>query len=421
VAALVIGIGGLLLKQPWMDNISLAAWFTVMMVYLGDGGLELFRQFSEWREVNLKIQYAGSQGRTFDLRPQREYVLARRGQGTTIYPAFPRGLLLRSGADTPTETVLRGDDGTSLLPLGSISNVLTVRGNETGEYLVYSSDEHGFHNPPDIWSLPRLKIAAVGDSFVQGESVRSESNMIAIIRARVPATLNLGHGGNGPLSELATILEYLPQRRPEIVLWVFCEENDIQEDLEREKRSDLMMGYLETPARIQRLDRRQPEIDEKLRRYFELQLNSSDTERSSGSRLRNWLALHELAFAVSAFRNLPPEDFVLFQRVLAAAKNAVSSWNGSLLLVYLPVQGNIKPGSFGLGPRSSARRTREHVLQICSALAIPVLDLEKRFAEEPSRRRDYFYPYHAHFTEKGYRRAGELVLDELQKQRLLGR
>jgi hypothetical protein len=289
--------------------------------------------------------------------------------------------------------------------------VETIRGNETGAFLVYPSDEHGFHNPHGIWRLPRLKIAAVGDSIVHGESVPSHSNMVATIRSDVAETLNLGHGGNGPLSALGTILEYLPSRGPKIVLWVFCPDNDINEDLEREKTSALLMSYLEDPPRLQHLESRQSEIDEKLRLYFESQMRAP--AQVSGFRLSNWLAIRELSLTLLQIQQEYNEDFQLYERVLAAAQKAVSSWDGTLVFVYMPSLVDMKST-----PRS--KRIREHVMRICSALSIPVLDLDQRFAADSAKHSEYFYPYSgAHFTEVGYRHAGKLVLEELSKHGLI--
>jgi len=80
---------------------------------------------------------------------------------------------------------------------------------------------------------------------------------------------------------------------------------------------------------------------------------------------------------------------------------------------------NVKRAPAGFDRSAHSQRIREQVLRICATLSIPILDIDNRFAAEPSHLLDYFYPYHGHFTEKGYQRAGELVLDELSKQRLL--
>ena len=61
-----------------------------------------------------------------------------------------------------------------LLPLGGVSNALTVLCNESGQYVTYESDEHGFRNPRGIWSSARADLAIVGQSFTQGYACRME-------------------------------------------------------------------------------------------------------------------------------------------------------------------------------------------------------------------------------------------------------
>ena len=82
---------------------------------------------------------------------------------------------------------------------------MTVLCNESGDYVTYHSDQHGFHNPKEVWQSSRVEIAAVGDSFVQGYCVPSDQNFVSLIRNRHPATLNLGMAGEAPLLMLATM------------------------------------------------------------------------------------------------------------------------------------------------------------------------------------------------------------------------
>ena len=42
-------------------------------------------------------------------------------------------------------------------------------------------------------------------------------------------TLALGIGNNGPLLELAILKEYAKKIKPEIIFWVYSEENDLLE------------------------------------------------------------------------------------------------------------------------------------------------------------------------------------------------
>ncbi len=316
----------------------------------------------EWREARrerrLKIEYAADRLAVFDLRSEEEFIRDLRGKGTEVYPVFARARL--AGA------------GLKVLPLGSIANVDTVLGNESGEYLVYRSDEHGFHNPPGRWGLERVDVALVGDGFAQGASVPSPSNLAAMIRLRYPATLNLGHAGNGPLSELGSLLEYLPARRPRVVLWAYSAAGDLTDDLEGEKRCEQLRGYLARPPRLQGLERRQAEID---------------------------AALKGLAYKRAARTPGAEPDFKTFSEALEIARDAVAEWGGRLAFVYLPER---RPSPY-----------RAETLEVCRRLGLPVLDIERRFAAEKDRFEDYFYSFGGHYTETGYRRAGQMIAEEL--------
>jgi hypothetical protein len=74
--------------------------------------------------------------------------------------------------------------------------------------------------------------------------------------------LNLGVWANGPLSELATLLEYVRPIRPKSVLWFYFEGNDVA-DLAEEKTNPIIMQYLERDS-SQNLPGRQNEIDQKI-------------------------------------------------------------------------------------------------------------------------------------------------------------
>src|SRR5262249_39122329 len=135
-------------------------------------------------------------------------------------------------------------DGVETLPHGGISNRATVYCNEAGEYVVYESDEHGFHNPKGIWGMDSMDVVALGDSFTQVSCVSSDNNFVSVIREHYPKTLNLGISGQGPLNMLATLKDYVPAVKPKLVLWFLYEGNDIA-DLFYEQQSQLLMCYLD--------------------------------------------------------------------------------------------------------------------------------------------------------------------------------
>ena len=123
--------------------------------------------------------------------------------------------------------------GEVVVPLGGVPNVPTaVWVTQSDEPDIYLSDRFGFRNPDKVWDTPHVRLAAVGDSFTFGAQSTIENSIVGRLRSLEPSTVNLGNGGNGPLTELATIREYLTPAKPEIVIW-FYYRNDLEQDLDR--------------------------------------------------------------------------------------------------------------------------------------------------------------------------------------------
>ena len=77
--------------------------------------------------------------------------------------------------------------------------------NEYGEYVVYESDEHGFRNPGYMGEAV-CRHHCAGDSYTHGVCVPTDKGFVATIRfSIVPAMINLGVNGHGPLTGLATL------------------------------------------------------------------------------------------------------------------------------------------------------------------------------------------------------------------------
>ncbi len=181
-----------------------------------------------------RIEVAKEIGVRFDARTKLAVIADLRSKGIEAYPYFAPIHLLTTKKNNP-KIAARAE----FLPLAGISNKVSVVCNETGEYMVYKNDEHGFHNPTGLWNSGRVGIAAVGDSFVQGFCVPSEKNFVALIRNRYPSTLNLGIAGQGPLMMLATIKEYARSVKPGTVLWFYHEESSLELFERREKLSPI--------------------------------------------------------------------------------------------------------------------------------------------------------------------------------------
>ena len=198
--------------------------------------------YLRWETTQDLWSVARRLGLPYDDRQRVEVVRDLRSAGQDAWPV-PFPIYLLGHADTQ-----------GLLPLGGVSGVPTVLFNEVGSYVTYRSDERGFRNPPGMWSVDGLQLAAVGDSYTQGMCVKDHESAIDLIRVAYPRTLNLGMSGDGPLLELATLKEYLPELRPPRVLWFYFEGNDLVLDLDMERKSRSLTAYLKPGHRQNLLD-----------------------------------------------------------------------------------------------------------------------------------------------------------------------
>lgn len=395
----ILLLAALLFRSAYRAAFAMSACATLAAIVAADVYLAMTDQ-----EV-VRPTYMGA-----DERSVRDMVRDLRHEGRQAYPVLGGRTLLSAAPDGRLHSRIT-IDGRETLPLGGIADALTVYCNEDGTYLIYASDEHGFHNPSGLWARPQLDIAAVGDSFAHGACVPSDRNMVAEVRRRFPAALNLGMAGNGPLSELAAIKEYLPQRRPRVVLWFYYEGNDVSKDLFIEQEAALLLAYLDQDF-AQGLEQRQPAIDEALIAEVEKVYDAGPAETPPVAaprvKLVDVLLLRHLRNALGmAVGNA---DIPLFRRVMAEADRTVSNWGGRLYFVYLPGQARY----LGLGGRIAQSGLRTRVLATVRDLGIPVIDIHVSFSDSPAPRAFF----QGHFTPEGYRLAAEAILARLAADRI---
>ncbi len=315
-------------------------------------------------------------------------------------------------------------DGKTIAPVASISSAKTVYCNETGEYLVYVSDEHGFHNPKGLYT-PEPDIMVVGDSMTQGACVKSEENAVARIREAVPRTINLGYADNGPLSELATLTEMAPPLRPKLVLWFYYEGNDL-EGLVDESNSPLLSPYLRKGF-SNGLFSRQGELDPALRKIADRRESAARGKKepllggedlalikaSAGSfftlrLLRSAMGLMDVGFNRAPAAVAQHPELPTLHRILSQAKELVESWNGKLVFVYLPEWQNFATPGF-------TRTDREPVLGVVRDAGVPVIDVLPAFKAHPDPLSLFPHRTYGHYNPEGYQLAAKTILDGLPR------
>lgn len=407
------------------------------------GGIFAYEAYAAWRRPR-RGNAAWLAGRSFDSRGLFETLQdERRKDPSAVSYVIPRALLTHHlvvehwEPEAVARTVQKDwgivVDGVRVLPLGGVSNRRTVFGNENGTRVIYESDEHGFNNPHGLWRAGDVQVAILGDSFSQGAAVAATATTAAHIRKRFPRTLNLGMSANGPLMEYAGLKEYVVSLRPPIVLWVYYS-NDLS-DMEVEKGAPILWRYLEDDDFRQGLASKQAGIDEALEAYLREvehetpprwppRLETYGLTRANTPLWLQDLVTTEDHSSLAAFVRLDgsiwiatkkflevnhfaePPDFDLFERILASARDVVTSWGGRLYFVYLP-------DIHHLDGRHPDVFSREPVLALVKRLSIPLIDVHQVFVDHPNPE-SLRVCYDSHANEAGYELHAKTILRALE-------
>ena len=303
-----------------------------------------------------------------------------------------------------------------LIPMGGISDKLTIACNQTGSFTSYKSDERGFNNPRGIWSSRQVKITALGQSFVQGFCAPAGKNFVDLVRKQYPATLNLGFSGEGPLKQLGAINEYLTNLRPEIVLWFYLEGIDL-EYLQYERKSQLAMRYMEDGF-DQGLISHQSDIDKALTSYSEAELFRGKAAHVEGppdnklktivdaikfNRVRSKLGL-VYGRQAETLSGLDNANIRLFGDILARANKRVGEWGGKLHLVYLPTWKRF-------GSRSPLLDQERALINTAArASNVSIVDTLQGFYAQKDPLSLFPFGVFGHYNEAGHRVVAEEVL-----------
>ncbi len=429
--SLAISVVLLRLSGDRGDTLGLALVATVFSLYLAEGGLWLLESAADPNKEICSATKDGldaiatrncvlalGEGRDFDTRSRLAVIEEMEASGQEAVPSVHTRHMAPSRAHWP------------FMPLGGVSNTLTVYCNETGEHITYVSDEYGFRNPPGLQDA-RADVALIGDSFTQGSCVHDDATIAGVVRKAVPATLNLGSNGNGPLMELATIKEYLSDPAPQTVFWMFYEGNDL-DNLDKAKQATELLAYLE-PGYSQGIRSRQPEVDARWHDYVEALRQEAVAQREVaqlqagiappgldwGERgVKPLLLLRRLrdlvAAAMSPHTGIQhPDNWDLLTQVMTEAKREVGSWGGELVVVYLPTWSR-----FGEQEAEQAPRTR--LLEFFDGLGLPTIDATETFAAQEDPLVLWPFRQPGHYTPEGYRLVADLLLDYLGSTTALG-
>lgn len=239
--------------------------FALLIFSLGSGAYlfnfileirESHNQKQAYREIHV-AKNRRSPKKKFDARTKLQVLTDLKRKNINAYPSGAASQLFNNLNDDYLNNGKHPFG--NIFPVGGISNMKTVLCNETGEWAIYQSDRYGFNNDDRAYSASGPRILILGDSFAHGSCVPEGRDIGGRLRAHGYNAINFAVRGNGPLLELAALVEYGRILKPKIVLWVYYEGNDLR-NLKEELESGFLKNYLNKKF-YQRLPNRQDEID----------------------------------------------------------------------------------------------------------------------------------------------------------------
>lgn len=365
----------------------------------------------------LRIEAAKKAGYPFDSRTRYQVLmdLRKKNKDFTL-PISPSSLVRPDGFF---------DKEARVYPLGSASDRPMVMCNESGEWLTYRSDEHGFRNPKGVYDKP-IDIVLVGDSFTQGQCVKNGENIAGWLRKMTGANvLNLGLGSNGPLIELAGIKEYAEPFKPKLVLMIYYPGNDM-ESIAKEKTSPVLIQYLQKDF-TQNLLEKQKIIDKALTKFannevieFEKDLARPPAKRTHKMSWSNIFKFYNLRYRIGFRSECYFAVDPLFKDIVVRANDMVHEWGGTFIFVYLTAMDTHLAKKNHNACRIRYYESQRRILfPLLKQLGIAYIDIEKALSDYPDM--DSLFPpfYHGHYNAKGYKVVTEEVIHYLKEHNLL--
>ena len=342
----------------------------------------------------------------YDKRNRLEVIKDLKKENQEAFPVIP-----------PTGFYKRFKNKYKILPLGGISNVLTVHCNENGKWSIYKSDSYGFNNKKFFYSSKnKKKILIIGDSFAQGACVKQENTLAGQLNKINIEAKSLGMDGNGPIAALATIREYAKIIKPEYIIWIL-HDNDIG-DLQRELGNVFLKNYL-NPDFNQNLINKKTEINILLKNVISKEyIKNEDKIRNFLNKCFSLFYIRKLiGFNKFSFEKLDKEDkkelYKDLKKVIYLMKNESEKISATLKIVYVPdiLQFDSKEHN---KKDSTYLINIEEIKKIIKISNVEWLNFYEIMLD--SEKPQNFYPFKlkGHFTPEGYKTLAKQIESFIQ-------
>lgn len=296
------------------------------------------------------------------------------------------------------------NDGYPIFSLAGISDSKTIHCNENGYYSIYDSDRYGFNNPDNEWDSKEIEYFLVGDSSTHGSCVERPNDIGSVLRnLSNKSVLNLGYRGNGPLTEYATLKEYLIPKVKK-VLWIYYP-NDLT-GLTVEKNQKILNAYFNDTSFTQNLKSKQELINKNIKKYkVEYEKRLENKEKKSA--IKEFVKLYNLRVLFLGKKGeVPQASLSDFKNVLRQAQEITNKNGSKLYFVHLP---NFYRYTI-TGDKEKINNTYISIKNVVEQLGIPFIDIHKEvFENEKNPLSFYASKELSHPSIEGYKKISQSI------------
>ena len=230
----------------------------------------------------------------------------------------------------------------SIYPIGGISNKKILFLNKENSNIGYrENDRYGFNNDNEIWD-EKINTIFIGDSFTYGSDVNYDENFVEIYKKSINQTLNLGCGGNGPIIEYATFVEYVKNLKlnPNYLFWVYYSGNDLTKDIVLENNS-FYKNYLNNNF-FQDLPSKQSNINKIIQTFIETNNSKINKDKefqeNKINRYLSILKLSKIRSKLGLSKGYTKNSMEIFETILLKVNEDIKKWDGELIFIFIPSQ-----------------------------------------------------------------------------------
>ena len=315
-------------------------------------------------------------------------------------------------------------------PLSGIENSLTINCNEMGFWSTYHSDRYGFNNNDDIYNKDINNIL-LGDSFIQGSCVKENETISYYMNKQGFKTLNLGNSGNGPISNLATYIEYGKSIQNAKNIFYFIFDNDYSE-FYYEAKNKILLNYLKKKNFSQNLIYKNEEISKIKKNIFQVELNKARNNNKYSKKLfqsnlfvielKNSLKLIQMRIIINNIiktvrinknedKLYSDEDIMNLIKVIDIL-NEKKKEDQNLIIVYLPDFFNVHDSLNNI-----SNNYYHNELLLFNKLKdrnIKFINMKKIFLKKKNKfKKMYAYHGYSHFSQLGYQTTANQIISFL--------